>query len=343
MPISLACLRSFDSHSVSSFPAIHRVLMVDDYAPWCRYVSSTLQDDARWQNVGEVSDGAEAVERAAALQPDLILLDIGLPTINGIEAAHRILDNNPAARILFVSEERSWDVAEAALATGARGYVIKAEAGRELLPAIETVASGGRFVSAALGGRAVEDTGEGPSRAACWHEALFCADDAELLEAWVRFAHDALQAGDAFIIASTGARRGRLRTRLEALGVDVADAIATRRYQSLDIETVMAAFMVDDRPDEKLFWEAAISLMMGAARAAEGARPRIAVCGEVAPTLWKQGHPAAAVQLERLWHELSRTFNVDTLCGYCMPAAALVSQDETFRHIQAAHSAVYSR
>lgn len=102
--------------------------------------------------IGEVSDGLEAVQKVQELQPDLILLDIGLPTLNGIEAAKRIRHVSPSSKILFVSEHRSPDIAEEALSTGAVGYVVKSDAARELLPAVKAVLEGKRFVSASLAG-----------------------------------------------------------------------------------------------------------------------------------------------------------------------------------------------
>ena len=109
-----------------------------------------LQKLAELQIVGEVSDGLEAVQRARELEPDLILLDVGLPGINGIEVARRIRELSPRTKILFVSEGSSPDVAEAALGTGARGYVIKSDAGTELLPAVQGVLRGERFISSSL-------------------------------------------------------------------------------------------------------------------------------------------------------------------------------------------------
>jgi DNA-binding NarL/FixJ family response regulator len=105
------------------------------------------------QVIREVSDGLEAVHQAEQLQPDLILMDIGLPTLNGIEAARRIRKVSPTSRILFVSENRSSDIAEAALKDGAGGYVVKSDAANELLPAIKTVLEGKRFISASLAGQ----------------------------------------------------------------------------------------------------------------------------------------------------------------------------------------------
>ena len=127
-----------------------KVLVVDDFGPWCRQICSMLQKLAELQIVGEASDGLEAVQRARELQPDLILLDVGLPGINGIEVARRIRESSPRTKILFVSEDSSPEVAEAALGTGARGFVVKSDAGTELLPAVEAVLRGERFISASL-------------------------------------------------------------------------------------------------------------------------------------------------------------------------------------------------
>lgn len=126
-----------------------RVLIIDDFEPWRRYIRSILPD-GQYDLVGEASDGLEGVQKAAELQPDLILLDIGLPTLNGIEAASRIRDVSPTAKILFVSQQRSRDYAAGALQTGALGYVTKSHAGIELLSAIETVLQGRQFLAGDL-------------------------------------------------------------------------------------------------------------------------------------------------------------------------------------------------
>ena len=102
------------------------------------------------QIVGEASDGLQAVKKAEELQPDLILLDIGLPTINGIEAACRISRVVPGAKILFVSQINDADVVTAVLSNGAKGYVRKENALTDLLPAVESVLRGDRFVRGEL-------------------------------------------------------------------------------------------------------------------------------------------------------------------------------------------------
>ena len=140
-----------------------RVLVVEDYEPWRRYFSTALQKDPELQVIGEVSDGLEAVQKAEELQPDLILLDIGLPTLNGIEAARRVREVSPTSKILFVSENRSPDIAEEALGTGAGGYVVKSDAKSELLPAVKAVLEGKRFISASLSQQVVAMSNAGAS------------------------------------------------------------------------------------------------------------------------------------------------------------------------------------
>src|SRR5437868_4050423 len=129
-----------------------RVLVVDDYAPFQRFVCSTLEQRPELQIIGKASDGLEAVQKAAELQPDLILLDIGLPTLNGIEVARQILKLAPHSKILFLSQESSPDVVQKVFDLGALGYVVKAHAGNELLTAVDAVRKGRHFVSGGLPG-----------------------------------------------------------------------------------------------------------------------------------------------------------------------------------------------
>jgi DNA-binding NarL/FixJ family response regulator len=135
------------------------VLLVDDYEPWRRFERLTLLAQQDLQIIGEAADGDEAIQKVVELQPEVILLDISLPGLNGIEAARQIAKVAPNSKILFVTETRSIEMAEEALSTGAAGFVIKSDAARELLPAIKTVLEGRRFVSASLAGHFLVATG----------------------------------------------------------------------------------------------------------------------------------------------------------------------------------------
>ena len=126
--------------------SIVRTLVVDDFEPFRRFVCTALQARPEWQVIDEAADGLQAVRKAEELQPDLILLDIGLPALNGIEAAERISTLVPDTSILFVTQQTDPDVVSAALSNGAKGYVLKANASWELLPAVEAVLKGVRFI-----------------------------------------------------------------------------------------------------------------------------------------------------------------------------------------------------
>jgi DNA-binding NarL/FixJ family response regulator len=116
-----------------------RVLVVDDSEPWRRQVCSLLETRPEYRVVAEVADGLEAVHEAQLLKPDLILLDIGLPSLNGLEAANRSRQVTPDASIVFLTQNNDRDVKRAAMSTGAQGYVLKADAWAELFTAIEGV------------------------------------------------------------------------------------------------------------------------------------------------------------------------------------------------------------
>jgi CheY-like chemotaxis protein len=131
-------------------PSTVRALVVDDHDSFRRFVRSTLGRRPGLQVIGEASDGLEAVQKAEELKPDLILLDVGLPTLNGIEACHRMSRVVPDSKILFLTQNNDADLARAALGNGARGYVLKVDAYRELLPAVEPVLRGEQFLSTGI-------------------------------------------------------------------------------------------------------------------------------------------------------------------------------------------------
>jgi DNA-binding NarL/FixJ family response regulator len=124
-----------------------KILVVEDFDRFRQFVLQSLRQRAEFQLIYEASDGLEAVERAEELKPDLILLDIGLPKLNGIEVAHRIRQRSPNSKIIFLSQNSDFDVVRTALDTGALGYVRKTDARRELLPAMDAVLRGRQFVS----------------------------------------------------------------------------------------------------------------------------------------------------------------------------------------------------
>jgi len=126
-------------------PAL-RTLVVDDHEDLRRLLKSMLQETTECVIVGEATDGLQAVEQAKELQPDLILLDLSLPKLNGMEAGRRIRKLSPNSKIVFLSQDDSPEIVQGALALGADGYVLKSDA-TEIPLAVEAILHGQIFIS----------------------------------------------------------------------------------------------------------------------------------------------------------------------------------------------------
>ena len=137
-----------------------RILLVDDVESWRLSVSSVLRAETSFEVVFETSDGLKAVQAAEKLQPAVVLLDIGLPGLNGIQAGRWIRMVAPFAKIVFVTMELDPDIVEAAWRLGAWGYVLKSDAARELVAAIQSVVRGEKFLGRSLDGHRFMDGGD---------------------------------------------------------------------------------------------------------------------------------------------------------------------------------------
>ena len=335
------------------------VLVVDDYEPFRRFVCSMLGNRQDLRIIGEASDGLEAVRKAEELKPDLIVLDVGLPTLNGIEAARRIREFCPECKILFLSQESSADVAQEAFRLGALGYVVKADAARELFAAVEAVCQGALFVSKRL--KLDDGIGATDAQAPDYllqqgcpslaqkkakvthnHQVQFYPDEAALLFGLTRFIEAALMAGTPVIAVATESHRKSLLQTLPARGVDVTAAIEQGLYVPLDVDAALSTFMVNDLPDSVRFQKVFGDLLSSVAKAQKGQHPRVAACGEFAPALWAQGKADAAIQVEHLTDEIAKTRSVDILCGYVLSSFPREQVGHMYERICAEHSAIHS-
>jgi DNA-binding NarL/FixJ family response regulator len=313
--------------------------VVDDYKDWRDQVRSLLRARAEWQVICEVSDGLEAVQKAEELKPDVILLDIGLPGLNGIEAARRIRQISPNSKIIFLSMETSLDVMQVALSTGAEGYVRKADVHGDLLPAIDAVLRGKQFVSGSV--RGYEGTEILEVRTSHRHELLFFPDDKTLLDSFTLFIATALRAGNAAILLFTKSHQEMLHQRLKAEHIDVDGAIRQGTFISLDFDDASAKFMAGDSPDPIQYHENFRSLIEAAYKAATAEHPRVACCGEGTGYLCAEGKTAAALRLEQACSSIAKRQNVDMLCAF--PSSCLhTDQDkDLLKSICREHSAVH--
>jgi len=286
-------------------------------------------------------DGSETVQKAEVLKPDLIVLDIGLPKLNGIEAAQRIRELSPDLKIIFLSLYNSPDVVQAALSTGALGYVHKVDAQSELLPAVDAVLRGKQFVSSSLKGYGFTDTSV--ERVPHRHEVLFYSDDTVLLDSFTRFIAAALNAGNAAIVLVTKSHQDSLLLRLKAEGVDTDGALQQGAYVPLDVADALSKVMVDGLPDPVRYFGGIGGLIEAAAKAAISEEHRVAVCGEGVALLHAEGKADAAIRIERGCNDLTKTYDVDILCAY--PSSSFHGEEDRhdFQSICAEHSAVYSQ
>jgi DNA-binding NarL/FixJ family response regulator len=130
--------------------SVARVLIVDDFELWKDFVIARLEEQPDLSIVGTASDGLQAVQKAEELQPDLILLDMFLPKLNGIEAVRQIRKLAPKSKKLFVSGESAWELVRTCFRVGGSGYVLKMDAATDLLAGVEAVLQGKQFVSPSL-------------------------------------------------------------------------------------------------------------------------------------------------------------------------------------------------
>jgi DNA-binding NarL/FixJ family response regulator len=137
-----------------------RILVAEDFEAWRRFISSMVEQEPQFRIICEVSDGLDAVQKAKELKPDLILLDIGLPKLNGMDAARQIRRLTPKSKIVFLTQESSIAVVRETLGLGA-GFVVKADAARELLSAMKAVMLGEQFLSSRVTTHTLEQAMDG--------------------------------------------------------------------------------------------------------------------------------------------------------------------------------------
>jgi DNA-binding NarL/FixJ family response regulator len=298
-----------------------------------------FQARPQWQVIAEAADGPEAIQKAEELKPDLIVLDIGLPKLNGIEAARRIRRVSPSTKIVFLSQNNDPDVVRVALSTGALGYVQKTDVRSDLLPAIEAVLQGRQFVSSSMKG--YKFTNSSVENAPHRHEVLFYSDDTVLLDSLTRFIAAALKDGNAAIVLATKLHRDSLLQRLKAGGVDTDGALQHGTYISLDAADTLSTIMVNDMPDPVRFFGGIGGFIESAAEAAKSEQPRVVVFGEVVALLQAEGKADAAIRFEQLGNDLGKAHKVDILCAYPLSSFHGKEDKHVFESICAEHSAVY--
>jgi len=335
--------------------------VVDDYDAWRRHICSVLKTQKEIQIIAEARDGLEAVQKAHDLRPDLILLDIGLPTLNGIEAASRIRNLSPQSKVLFISQETSADIVLGALATGAAGYVVKTDVSTELFTALEAVSRGEKYVSTRLADRVSQKAsvaGVRPDasigtfategsflRSACetGHVVNFYTDDAALLDGLSSLIGDSVGAGESAVAVMTSSHRSGLEKRLIAQRFEVSEAINNGRLAIYDADQALSQFMDAVGPSRKRFLLQFGDIVRRARAAAVAKNKRVVIFGEMVAVLWAREQYEAAIRLEGLWNELALTCPFYLCCAYPANGFPENSARDSFAAVCAQHSDVVSR
>jgi DNA-binding NarL/FixJ family response regulator len=335
---------------------------VEDFELFRRFLCSKLSLEPELQVVSEAADGLEAVRKAEELQPDLILLDVGLPRMNGIEAARQIRKLCPDSKILFVSQQTSSDVVQAALDTGACGYLVKADAGSHLITAVHAVLRGETYIGASLARRTPQpqpgtqnskkDDGQNVASTSAFesapqerepcHEVGFYSDERSLIVAITAVVSAALSTGGAAVVVATQGHLDAVVGELHGQQIDVSAAVKEGKYVTVDAADALASFMhagmLDSASYLKLFSDLIRTVSAGLRRQDR----RTAIYGECVNLLWAQGKVEAAIQIEKLTNQLCETFDIDMLCGYTLCGPTAVMDGLIFEKICAEHSAVHS-
>jgi DNA-binding response OmpR family regulator len=311
-------------------PQTRTILVVEDFEPFRRFVCGTLEQKTEFQIV-QASDGLEAVHKAQAMQTDLIVIDIGLPKLNGIEAARQIRALSPHIPILFLSQEKNPDVVHETFRLGARGYIHKPFALSHLLPAIDVVFSGGRFVSSDL-----EFT---DPDCAHRHEAQFYIDHSDFLNRSTCFIANGLRTADATIALATRSHLESIAERLTAEKLDLGDATRRGTYIALDAAATLSTITVNGMPDPELFSASLCGQIEAISRTVRKRTPRVAIFGECVGLLCEEGNPEAALTLERIGNDLAEIYDLEILCAY--PLQQTQQNHGALKSICAGHTAVY--
>lgn len=227
------------------------------------------------QVLGVIADGLEAVRKADELRPDLIIMDIGLPRLNGLEATKQILRLVPQCRVLFLTQESSADVAQEAFRLGAWAYITKEQIATELPHAIRATLNGKRFIGSGIivgasGLRTLQvkapsnfDRPPAPLRNQGSQVVSFeiYSDENLLLEGGFRFIEAALQNGESVLVIACEALQVSVYQKVQSHGIDISAAVKSGNYTAIDAREMSPLFTMDDmRPS---IYSAAILSLSG--------------------------------------------------------------------------------
>ena len=310
-----------------------RVLVVDDFEKVRQFLCSKIAKRPSFMVVGQAGNGVEAIAQAKQLQPDIVLLDVGLPKLDGIKAARQIASCSPGSHIIYISANRELEIVEACLQAGGRGYVLKSDLENDFWPAVEAALRGDTFLSSSV------SAADRPARQekSSGHHMVVCLNHAALVAQYAAWVAPALKRGSPVIVVADEAHQRGVQNVLREHGLDVEAAIRGREYRYLNPSKALAEVMKAGMPDPSRLSALVQDLIQGKVQP-EGPQVRV-VAGEMSPQLLAEGKVEAAIELEKLWEELTAQYALHTLCGY-LTEHFDDKQPELLQEFTAHHSAV---
>jgi DNA-binding NarL/FixJ family response regulator len=295
------------------------VLIVDDEARFRRMVRSLIESQPAYRVCGEAGDGIEAVEKVPKLRPDVVLMDVNMPRMDGLEATRIIRRESPDCNVVIVTQNDATVAREQARIVGADGFVTKSDLIRDLLPEMARVAMERH--------NSLDETKNAADNGEPWcglladaaprdHIVQLYQDQQFLNRAVCRFAAAAIANGEGVILVPTIAHWDAFRPRLESEGVDVKAAEKRGQLTIVDADNLLPTFMRDEMPDSPVFLGLAANVVSQAR--GDGRYPKVRWWGEMVNILWERGDVAASMNLEDLFDQLAHEQDISIFCSFSM-------------------------
>ena len=304
------------------------VVVADDHRRMLDAVSNLLADDFRL--VAAVTDGRQAVDAVSRLDPDIAVLDITMPELDGFRTAQALRNAGSRAKVVFLTLHDADEYVEAALRSGANGYVLKARMEADLPCALRHALSGRKFLPSLTSlATMAGDAGA--------HTVHFRASDSSYHDDVVEMLLATIVRDEMAVVLGSAELRTSMASGLNAAGCDVSGLRAKGSYVEFDAADAISQIMHNGRPEE-----GNVAKMVDDLERHRLARElsHATIFGEMAGVLLQDGQYEGAVALEQTWSKVTRTLPYLTICSY--PARVLSADEhaDAWTAVCAEHSAV---
>jgi CheY-like chemotaxis protein len=306
-------------------------VVADDHRRMLDAVSRLLANDFRV--VAAVTDGRQAVDAVLRLDPDLAVLDITMPELDGFRTAQALKHAGARAKVVFLTLHDADEYVDAALRSGAKGYVLKARMEADLARALHHALAGRSFLPSLTS----LSTMAGDAGA---HTLHFRAGDGSFHDDVVEMLLAALARGEMAVVIGTAGLRTSVASGLNAAGCDVSAMRAKGNYFEFDAADALSQVMRNGRPDAGEFGKMVDELERLRLTRTPGGPSRVTIFGEMAGLLMQDGAFEAAVELEQTWSRLTRSLPYLTICSYLSRTPDRTQHPAVWSAMCAEHSAV---